>query len=141
MVRVLESELGPAMSLAISVIRRCVAGDCVPLVEKTLIRYDPTPHRCHDNVREWVALHPEFQHVRGFLVANRQPISDGTLVIPHSAVADTDGTLCDITPSQLDVRLPFVRHVGTPEEFELIAAHEPFTLEVPNGLLRHLGVI
>jgi hypothetical protein len=129
------------MRLAISVIRRCVAGDCVPLVDKTLRDYQPTLHGCHDNVREWVALYPKYQHVYGFFVANRQPISDGTLVIPHSAVADTDGTLCDITPSELDVRYPFVRHVGTPGEFELIAAPEPFTLEVPNSLLRKLGVI
>src|SRR5271163_4324616 len=117
------------MRLAISVIERCVAGDCVPLVEKSLRDFQPTPHRCHDNVREWVALNPKFRHIRGFLVANRLPISDGTLVIAHSAVADTDGTLCDITPSELEVRYPFVRHLGTTEEFELIAATEPYTLE------------
>ncbi len=54
-----------------------------------------------------------------------------TIVIAHSVVSDTDGTLCDITTNELDVRLPFVRHVVAPEEFELIAAHEPFTLEFP----------
>jgi hypothetical protein len=129
------------MRLAISVIRRCVAGDCVELVEKTLTAYQPTPHLCHDNVREWVARYPQFQQIYGFFVANRRPISDGTLVIAHSAVADTEGALCDITPSELDVRLPFVRHLGTIEEFDLIAAREPFTLEVPNSLLRSLGVI
>lgn len=62
-------------------------------------------------------------------------------MIAHSVVAGTDSTLCDITPSELDVRYPFVRHVGTLEEFELIAASEPFTLEVSNSLLRRLGVI
>ncbi len=135
------ADLDPAMRLAIGLIRRCIAGDCVELVEKTLRRYAPTPHRCHDNVREWVALYPQLLHVRGFLVANRQPISDGTLVIPHSVVGDVDGTLCDITPSELEVRLPFVRHTGTLDEFGLIAEREPFTLEVPNSLLRRLGVI
>lgn len=132
----LKPQITPELRLAISVIRRCVAGDCVPLVEKTLRDFQPTAHRCHDNVREWVRLYPKYQHVRGFLVANRQPITDGTLVIAHSAVADVDGTLCDITPSELDVRYPFVRHFGTLEEFDLIAGHEPFMLEVPNHLLR-----
>jgi hypothetical protein len=134
-------ELDPAMRLAISVIERCIAGDRVPLVPKTLRDYDPTPHLCHHNVREWVALYPKYKHVYGFFVANRQPISDGTLVIAHSAVEDTDGALCDITPSELDVCYPFVRHLGTLEEFDLIAEKEPFTLEVPNALLRELGVI
>jgi hypothetical protein len=134
------SALDPATLLAISVIRRCVAGDCVPLVDKTLRDFVPTPHRCHDNVREWVALYPKYQQVRGFLVAN-QPHNDTTIVISHSVVADTDGTLCDITPNDAEFRYPFVRHTGTNEEFELIAAKEPFMLEVPNALLRSLGVI
>lgn len=136
----MSSALNPATLLAISVIRRVIAGDCVPLVEKTLRDYNPTPHRCHDNVREWVALYPKYQHVRGFLVAN-QPHNDTTIVISHSVVADTDGTLCDITPSETEFRYPFVQHVGTNEEFELIAAREPAWLEVPNSLLRKLGAI
>lgn len=136
----MKSELTPAMSLAISVIKRCVAGDCVPLVEKALRDYQPTPHRCHDNVREWVALYPKYQQVRGFLVAN-QAETDTSLVIAHSVVKDTDGTLCDITPTDAFFRYPFVTHLGSLEEFNLIAAQEPFMLELPNALLRKLGVV
>lgn len=124
------------MCPAISVVERCLAGDCVPLVEKTLRDYQPMAHLCHDNVREWIKLYPKYQHVRGFLVANR-PEPDTTLMIAHSAVEGTDGTLCDKTPSDFYARLPFVRRVGTLEEFELIAAHEPFMVETPNALLRH----
>jgi hypothetical protein len=133
-------ELDPATNLAVSVIRRAVAGDCVELVQKDLIRYDPTAHRCHDNVREWVKLYPKYKHVYGFLVSNQRAI-DTSVVIAHSAVEDTDGTLCDITPSESEYRYPFVRHVGTEAEFELIAAREPFMLEVSNSLLRELGVL
>jgi|KBSMisStandDraft_5_1062788.scaffolds.fasta_scaffold250264_3 hypothetical protein len=136
----MQSEVDPATLLAMSVIRRCIAGDCVPLVDKTLIKYDPTPHRCHDNVREWVKLHPKFKHVYGFLVANQRDI-ETSVVIAHSAVEDTDGTLCDITPSESEYRYPFVRHLGTEAEFELIAAREPAFLEIPNLLLRRLSVI
>ena len=52
-----------------------------------------------------------------------------------------DGSLNDITPSEFDVLYPFVPHTGTPEEFELIAASEPFMVEVPNALLRQLAII
>jgi hypothetical protein len=128
-------DLDPAMRLAISVIKRCVAGEGVELEQKTLRDWNPTAHLCHDNVREWVKLYPKYTHVYGFFVADRRPISNGTLVIPHSAVGGPDGSLNDITPSELDVRYPFVPHTGTPEEFELIAAAEPFTIEVPHRLL------
>jgi len=134
-------KLDERMRLAIGVIRRCLAGEGVELKQKTLTHYDPTLHRCHDNVREFVEKFPECTHVRGFFVANRQPIADTTLVIAHSAVGAPDGSLNDITPSELDVRHPFVPHIGTPEQFELIAANEPFMVEVPNALLRELAII
>jgi hypothetical protein len=128
------SELDPAMRLAISVIKRAVAGKATPLVERTLKHYDPTPHRCHDNVREFVEKYPECKHVFGFLVAQRKLLDD-TLVIAHSAVETPDGLLVDITPSESEFAYPFVRHVGTPEEFDLIAA-DLFMIEVPNSLVR-----
>lgn len=133
-------ELDPATNLAVSVIRRALAGESVELVEKVLTHYEPTAHRCHDNVREWVKLYPKYKQVNGFLVANQQAI-DTSIVIAHCAVEDTEGTLCDITPSDAMYRYPFVRHVGTEAEFELIAGREPFLLEIPNHLLRRLGVI
>jgi hypothetical protein len=127
-------DLDPAMRLAISVIERCLAGEGVRLQPKTLRDWQPTRHFCHDNVREWVKLYPKYTHVFGFFVAPR-PISNGILVIPHSAVGAPDGSLNDITPSELDVTYPFVPHTGTREAFELIAAVEPFTIEIPNRLL------
>jgi hypothetical protein len=129
------------MQLAIGIVQRCLDGEGVELHQKTLTRYDPTPHRCHDNVREFVEKYPKCTHVRGFLVANRQPIADTTLVIAHSAVCAPDGSLNDITPSELDVRYPFVPHTGTPDDFELIAASEPYMVEIPNALLRQLSII
>lgn len=134
------SDLDPVTCLAIRVIQRCLAGDCVELIEKTLARYEATSYCCHDNVTEFVALYPKYQRVRGFLVSH-QPTSDTSLVIAHSVVADIDGSLCDITPNDAMFRYPFVRHNGTRDEFEIIAAKEPFMVEVPNPLLRQLGVI
>jgi hypothetical protein len=135
------TNLDPRMRLAISIIQRCLAGEGVELEPKALTHYDPTLHRCHDNVREFVEKYPVCTHVRGFLVANRQPIADTTLVMAHSAVGAPDGSMNDITPSELNVRYPFVPHTGTREEFELIAASEPFMVEIPNAWLRELSII
>ena len=129
------------MRLAITIIRRCLAGEGIELEQKTLMHYEPTPHRCHDNVREFVEKYPACTHVRGFLVANRLPIADTTLVMAHSAVGAPDGSLNDITPSELNVWYPFVRHTATSDEFEIIAAFEPFMVEVPNSMLRELSII
>lgn len=135
----MAAEIDPALSLAVNVISRAAAGEGVELRVMELKKLTPTAHLCHDNVREWVELHPEHKHVRGFLVANVDP--DATLVVAHSVVEDTDGTLCDITPSDAKYRYTFVRHPGTLAEFELIAGQEPYTLEVPNQLLRELGIV
>jgi hypothetical protein len=122
------------MQLAISVIRRCLEGDCVELGVK-ILKHSKT-HRCHDNVREWVQGYPKHKHVYGFFIADRRPFSDGTLVIPHSVVEDEHGKLWDITPNENEVTYSFVRHQGSMDEFDLIGAHEPHTKEVPHELLR-----
>jgi hypothetical protein len=75
--------------------------------------------------------------VFGFLVG---PSLYGTLVIAHSAVGAPDGSLNDITPSESEFAYPFVSHTGSREEFELIAAVDPFMIEVPNRLLDELAL-
>ncbi len=131
----------PRLQFAIGIVRGCLGGEGIELQQKVLKYHKPTLHRCHDNVREFVEKFPECRHVRGFLVANRQPIADTTLVIAHSVVGAPDGSLNDITPSELEVSYPFVRHTGTLDEFERIAAAEPFMIEVPNAILRNLSMI
>jgi hypothetical protein len=133
----MSSAVDPAIALAVKVISRLVVGEGVELRQMDLTNLDATVHRCHDNVREWIKLHPEHKHVYGFLVADQGATS---VVIAHSAVEDTDGTLCDITPSESDYRYTFVRHVGTEAEFDLIDGKERSMLEIPNRLLQKLGV-
>ena len=48
----------------------------------------------------------------------------------HSAVETEDGTLCDITPQEASTDYPFIRHLGTDEEFELFGRVEYFDLPV-----------
>jgi hypothetical protein len=131
----------PRLQFAIGIVRRCLGGEGIELQQKVLKYYEPTLHRCHDNVREFVEKFPECIHVRGFLVANRQPIADTTLVIAHSVVGAPDGSLNDIRSSEIETSFPFVRHTGTLDDFERIAAAEPFMIEVPNAILRNLSMI
>jgi hypothetical protein len=51
-------------------------------------------------------------------------------LMAHSAVETEDGTLCDITPHEASTDYPFIRHLGTDEEFELFGRVEYFDLPV-----------
>jgi hypothetical protein len=131
------NDLDPAVRLAVSVIRRCLAGEAINVPSRIMPRYANAFHRCHENVRDWVSRAPEYAQVYGFLVADRRPFSDGTLVIAHSVVRAPDGSLHDITPNELEISYSFVPHAGTPQEFELIgdAVNPDGMVEVPHSLL------
>jgi hypothetical protein len=130
------NNLDPRLRLAVSVIKRWRAGEGVHLQAKELKRFNATPNRCHDNVREFVEMYPELKHVRGFLLVDHRPFSDGMLVLAHSVVEAPDGSLNDITPRESDAPEAFLRHLGTPTEFELIAAVAPFSVKVSYRLLK-----
>ena len=130
-----QKELDPAMRLAISVIKRWRAGEGVVLQLKTPTYVVATPNLCHHNVKEWVVKYPQNEHVRGFLLFDYRPRFDGMLVLAHSVVGAPDGSLNDITPREEAGPEAFVRHVGAPEEFELIASVEPFSVKVSYALL------
>jgi len=81
--------------------------------------WTPTANRCHDNVAIWVAKRPQHKHVRGFLYMDLRPNPQCIRLMAHSAVETEEGTLWDITPHEAAVNYPFIRHLGTDEEFEL----------------------
>jgi hypothetical protein len=92
--------------------------------------WTPTVNRCHDNVAIWVAKRPQHKHVRGFIYADLRPYAPFIRLMAHSAVETEDGTLCDITPHQASFDYPFIRHVGTDEEFDLFGRIGHFDLPV-----------
>lgn len=79
--------------------------------------WHPRPHYCHDNVALWVARCPEHKHVKGYILFGPNPLLQGWIVQAHSLVELEEGGLIDITPSGASQTYPFVRHVGTEEEF------------------------
>jgi hypothetical protein len=64
---------------------------------------------------------PEHKHVRGYLICEYLDLGFW-VVRPHSLVEFEDGTLVDIGPRPpVPWQYPFVRHVGTEEEFAQMA--------------------
>jgi len=78
--------------------------------------WTPQMNQCHDNVRKWVSAMPQHKHVFGYLICDYLPIGHW-VVRPHSLVEFEDGTLVDITPRPIPWQYPFVRHLGSEEEF------------------------
>lgn len=95
--------------------------------------WSPKLHCCHDNVRDWVARNPGHKHVTGYLIFDLRIIGCW-LVQPHSLVEFEDGILVDITPHGASQQYPFVRHVGSDEEFAEMAV--AIRIEVPAAEFR-----
>lgn len=81
----------------------------------------PRPKFCHDNVAAWVYISPRHKHVRGYVIFDMRPILGVWQVQAHSVVELEDGTLIDITPSGVSQLYPFVRHIGSEEDFAAMA--------------------
>jgi hypothetical protein len=75
----------------------------------------PRPHNCYRNVATWVHNVPQHRMVMGYVIFDLPLYIE---VVPHAVVEIEDGTLMDITPSGVTMAYPFVRHVGTDEEFD-----------------------
>jgi hypothetical protein len=85
------------------------------------------PAQCHENVRAYVARHPNCRPVRGWLIGDHCTF---VYFNAHSLVEAEDGRLIDITPSQPPC--PFLRHPGSDEEFrDVVAATPRIRCDVP----------
>jgi hypothetical protein len=82
----------------------------------------PGPKYCHDNVVAWVSRSPQHKHVRGYVIFDLRFLFGVWQVQAHSVVELEDGSLIDITPSDVSQPYPFVRHIGSDEEFAGMAS-------------------
>jgi hypothetical protein len=79
--------------------------------------WTPEPAKCHENVDFWVSHNPSLKPVRGWILS--QGVVAGRCLYEAHSVIEEEGVLYDITLRE-DVaceRVPFLRHVGTEEEF------------------------
>jgi len=111
-------------AVAESAIARRACAKVIPFVKVDLrgengeVAWVPQLKWCHANVETWVHHNPNHKAVLGFLISKQSP---GKWVIyNHSVVECEDGTLMDITPVHGEHQLPFIRHIGTAEEFGVL---------------------
>ena len=116
--------------LAVSVIKRLHQSVILHRKVVHIGGWAPTINRCHDNVAIWIAKNPHHKHVHGFIYMDLRPNTHCIRLMAHSAVETEDGTLCDITPHEASTDYPFIRHLGTDEEFELFGRVAYFDLPV-----------
>jgi hypothetical protein len=76
-------------------------------------------NRCHENATKWVAEHPEYTVVRGWLLWPQA--GPPYLLHAHSIVRGPQG-LVDVTPLR-DPGLHFLEHKGSEAEFLWLARH------------------
>lgn len=93
--------------------------------------WSPVPKFCHDNVAIWVDRTPQHKHVFGYVIFDLRPVTGNWQVHAHSVVELEDGTLIDITPSGVSQQYPFIRHIGTWDEFAEMAI--AMRVDVPAG--------
>jgi len=86
----------------------------VPFEAASANDWMPTPALCHDNVNDWAERNPHLKVVRGWYA--EMLFGGGCRYVSHSVI-ERDGVLFDITPTECS-RPPFIRHVGTQEEFD-----------------------
>ncbi len=83
----------------------------------TIGTWSPQPHYCFPNCKEWVRFNPTHKCIVGFLYFDYLPLGFVRFT-PHAVIEVDDGTLVDITPHGVETPYPFLRHVGTGEEFQ-----------------------
>jgi len=125
-----QVERDASARLAKSVVKRLDQSVILRHIFARIGEWTPTANRCHDNVAIWVAKKPQHKHVHGFIYMDLRPRAQCIRLMAHSAVETEDGTLCDITPHEASVNYPFIRHLGTDEEFELFGRIGHFDLPV-----------
>jgi hypothetical protein len=88
-------------------------------------QWRPRPHYCFENVDYWVRCSPQCKRVDGFVYFDYRRWGLGFVrFVPHAVVEVEDGTLVDITPHGASDDYPFIRHVGTEEEFVALQAEQ-----------------
>lgn len=114
-----QAERTAIACLAKSVVKRLDQSVILRRMVAQIGEWTPSVNRCHDNVAIWVAKNPQHKQVYGFIYLDLRPNAPYIRLMAHSVVETEDGTLCDITPQQTPIDYPFIRHLGTQEEFEL----------------------
>jgi hypothetical protein len=81
--------------------------------------WQPYRNECHRNVTLWCRYNPQYDAVRGWIVADYSDVGLYKF-FAHSVLHDQDGKLIDITPNPSPYRYPFLRHDPADGDFGAI---------------------
>jgi hypothetical protein len=82
--------------------------------------WKPKAQHCHANVEMWLHYNPSYRELRGYLLLRPQVRGMPWSVMPHTAVVFPDGLVFDITPRTYSEPQPFVLHIGTSAQWEMM---------------------
>lgn len=82
--------------------------------------WTPLAQHCHANVYMWLRYNPSHRELRGYLLLHPQLRGFPWTVMPHTALLLPGGSAVDITPRAYPEPQPFVLHIGTGEQWEVM---------------------
>jgi hypothetical protein len=86
--------------------------------------WKPKAQYCHANVEIWLHYNRSYRELRGYLLLRPQLAGMPWSVMPHTAVVFPDGFAFDITPRLYREPQPFVLHIGTSAQWEMMKKAE-----------------
>lgn len=86
--------------------------------------WKPQPKFCYDNVEAWTGLNPLHKPTYGFLYFDYRPSLGFIRFTAHGVIEIEDGTLRDITPTGASRDYPFIRHLGSLDEFKWLVEQQ-----------------
>ena len=87
--------------------------------------WGPAIHECYRNVDIWVHHNPRYRGIDGFIYFDWLAVLGFIRFQPHAVIENENGELVDITPHGAEGDYPFIRHVGTREEYDAFCERTP----------------
>ena len=96
----------------------------LPPMAAELDGWRPVADECFENAAKWVAVHSHHSRVCGFLVLNYLPWGLAFVRFTPYCAVEVSESLVDITPRSSPGDTPFLRHRGTPDEFQSLLVEQ-----------------
>jgi len=92
----------------------------------------PQIHWCEKNVEAWVRFNPQHKRADGYVFFDYRFWGLGFVRFqPHVVIENEAGELVDITPHEAADDHPFIRHIGSRDQFAAALEHGPLDLIIP----------
>lgn len=104
--------------IALRLVARLRHAKCARQIGETVP--DSQPGQCHQNCARWAEAHPGDRVIRGWLDSSYQILPPTRQFSAHSVIETAGGDLLDVTLRSSEAQHHFLRHEGSPEEFDAL---------------------